>query len=177
MLLYQFKKGTNPRRVIIYLAEKGIDVPRYELDYTNQEHRSPEYLQINPSGRAPALVTTDGTVITESAAIVEYFEELHPDNPMIGTDPLTRARVRALERVGNDLIVRCQGWLWNLTDAFRGKEPNPSSEVAAKGYRYALELLDILEGAVGRERFSSRRRADDRGFHHILNLPDCTGAI
>ena len=39
MLLYQFRQGTNPRRVIIYLAEKGIDVPRYELDYANGEHR------------------------------------------------------------------------------------------------------------------------------------------
>lgn len=153
MLLYQFKMGTNPRRVIIYLAEKGIDVPRYELDYANKEHRSPEYLKINPSGRAPTLVTADGPVITESAAIVEYFEELHPDNSMIGTDPLTRARVRALERVGNDLIVRSQVWLWNLTGAFAAKEPNPSSEVAAKAYRYASELLDILEVAVGENEF------------------------
>ncbi len=91
MLLYQFRMGTNPRRVIIYLAEKGLDVPRHELDYAHGEHRTPEYLRINPAGRAPALVTDDGKALTEAAAIVEYFEELHPWNPMIGTDPLARA--------------------------------------------------------------------------------------
>lgn len=153
MLLYQFRMGTNPRRVIIYLSEKGIDVPRYELDYTAGEHRSPNYLRINPAGRAPALVTDDGDVVSESAAIVEYLEELHPDHSMIGADPLARAKVRALERVGNDLVVRSQAWLWNVTDAFRAKEPDPSREVAARAFRYVTELLDILEAAIGDHSF------------------------
>lgn len=153
MLLYQFRMGTNPRRVIIYLSEKGVDVPRYELDYANSEHRSPHYLNINPSGRAPTLITDSGDAITESAAIVEYLEELYPQHPLIGTEPISRAKVRALERVGNDLIVRCQMWLWNLTIAFPAKEPNPSLEVADKAYRYVLELIDILEGAIGDQKF------------------------
>ena len=83
MLLYQFRMGTNPRRVIIYLAEKGMDVPRYELDYANGEHRSPEYRKINPAGRAPTLVLESGLAITDSASIVEYLEERHPERPMI----------------------------------------------------------------------------------------------
>jgi glutathione S-transferase len=153
MLLYQFRMGTNPRRVIIYLSEKGIDVPRHELDYVNRMHRAPDYLAINPSGRAPTLVTDNGSAITESAAIVEYLEELYPEKPMIGTDALTRARVRAFERLGNDLIVRCQVWLWNLTDAFLAKEPEPSQEVARKSYRYVLEILDIMEATIGDNAF------------------------
>ena len=153
MLLYQFRMGTNPRRVIIYVAEKGLDLPRYEIDYKGGEHRSPEYLRINPAGRAPALVTDDGTALTEAGAIMEYLEELHPQRPMIGTDPLSRAKVRALERVGNDLCVRCQAWLWNLTDAFPGKEPQPSKPVADKVYRYVVELLDILEAHIGEAEF------------------------
>ncbi|RSZ32840.1 glutathione S-transferase family protein [Variovorax beijingensis] len=153
MLLYQFKMGTNPRRVIIYLAEKGIDIPRYELDYASGEHRSASYMALNPSGRAPTLVTADGTAITESAAIVEYLEELYPERPMLGTDPVQRARVRALERVGNDLIVRSQAWLWNLAGAFKAKEPQPSALVAAKNWRYVEELLDYLEVAVGDDEF------------------------
>ena len=149
MLLYQFQKGTNPRRVIIYLAEKGLDVPRYELDYANKEHRSPHYLKVNSSGRAPTLATDENVAITESAAIMEYFEELHPENPMIGTDPQSRARVRALERVGSDLITRCMIWLWNRTGAFPAKEPNPSPLVADAARRYATELLDFLEVSIG----------------------------
>lgn len=149
MLLYQFRKGTNPRRVIIYLAEKGIDVPRYELDYANGEHRSLDYLGINPSGRAPTLVTDGGLAITDSAAIVEYLEELHPERPMIGKDPSSRARVRALERLGSDLVARGQLWLWNRTEAFPVKEPAPSQGTADRTHRYVTELLDVLETELG----------------------------
>jgi len=153
MLLYQFQKGTNPRRVIIYLAEKGIDVPRYELDYAGAEHRSPEYLAINPSGRAPTLVTDDGMSITDSAAIVEYLEELYPNRPMLGADPLSRARIRSLERLGTDLVVRSQLWLWNVTNSFPAKEPSPSLETATKIFRYVAEILDVLEETIGNNQF------------------------
>ncbi|WP_346830845.1 glutathione S-transferase family protein [Pseudomonas abietaniphila] len=153
MVLYQFRMGTNPRRVSIYLSEKGIDVPRYELDYANLEHRTPEYLMINPAGRAPTLVTDDGTVITEAAAIVEYIEELFPQPAMIGTSPEQRAKVRALERIGNDLIARSMLWLWNTTDAFPRKEPKPSKAFAEMLYRHVQELLDVLELTIGENEF------------------------
>lgn len=165
MLLYQFRVGTNPRRVIIYLAEKGLDVPRYELDYANGEHRAPEYRRINPSGRAPTLVTDDGVALTESAAIVEYLEELHPERPMIGTSPATRGQVRSLERLGNDLVVRGALWLWNVTPAFPVKEPAPSSAVGDKLYRYVSELLDVLEVTIGDNEFL----AGD-----MVTIADCT---
>ena len=153
MMLYRFPMGTNPRRVAIYISEKGIDVPYHELDHVNLEHRSPEYLQINPSGRAPALVTDEGFSITESAAIVEYLEELYPENPMIGNDPVSRAQVRALERIANDLIVRSQLWLWNVTGAFPRNEPEPSQAFASALFRHVEELLDVLELAIGDNRF------------------------
>ena len=153
MLLYQFRMGTNPRRVIIYLAEKGIDVPRYEVDYANGEHRSPGYLKINPAGRAPTLVLEGGLAITDSAAIVEYLEELHPECSMIGSDPARRARVRATERLGTDLVGRCQLWLWNATNAFTAKEPSPSTKVAERLYRYVAEILDGLEAMIGDQEF------------------------
>ncbi|WP_285348450.1 glutathione S-transferase N-terminal domain-containing protein [Pseudomonas sp. ME-P-057] len=153
MLLYQFQKGTNPRRVMIYLAEKGLDVPRYELDYANGEHRSAQYLDINPSGRAPALVTDTGVAITDSAAIIEYMEECHPERPMIGTDPVSRARVRSLERLGSDLVARGQLWLWNQTGAFPAKESAPAKETADRLYGYVSELLDVLETEIGESEF------------------------
>ncbi|ACB81952.1 Glutathione S-transferase domain [Methylorubrum populi BJ001] len=153
MLLYQFRKGTNPRRVIIYMSEKGIDVPRYELDYENKEHRSEAYLSINPSGRAPTLVTDAGEAITDSAAIVEYLEELYPEHPMFGTEAASRARVRSLERLAADLVGRGQLWLWNRTDAFLGKEPAPSLEVADRISRYVDEILNVLEKEIGEHAF------------------------
>ena len=84
---------------------------------------------------------------------MEYFEELNPQRPMIGTDPVSRAKVRAIERVGNDLCVRSQAWLWNFKDAFLGKEPRPSKPVADQVYRYVAELLDILEAHIGDAEF------------------------
>ncbi|MET0313313.1 MAG: glutathione S-transferase family protein [Hansschlegelia sp.] len=158
MLLYQFRMGTNPRRVTIYLAEKGVDVPRYELDYANGEHHSPSYLRINPSGRAPTLVTDAGLSITDSAAIVEYLEELHPEPPMIGSDPQSRARVRSLERLGGELVARGQLWLWNETGAFPAKEPAPTKDAADRLYRHVLELLDVLEAEIGEGDFLSGGR-------------------
>ncbi|WP_218189664.1 MULTISPECIES: hypothetical protein [unclassified Pseudomonas] len=56
--------------------------------------------------------------ITDSAAIVEYLEELYPDTPMIGTDAISRSKIRSLERLGTDLVVRAQLWLWNVTPSF-----------------------------------------------------------
>ena len=153
MLLYQFRMGTNPRRVIIYLSEKGIDVPRHELDYANGEHRSEAYRAINPSGRAPALVIGAGAAITESAAIVEYLEELHPERPMIGSSPRARARVRSLERLGHDLVGRGQLWLWNRTAAFPLREAAPSREAADSIFGYVSEILDVLEAEIGENEF------------------------
>lgn len=165
MLLYQFQKGTNPRRVIIYLNEKGIDVPRYELDYASGEHKSREYLAINPSGRAPTLVTNEGVPITDSAAIVEYLEELYPDKPMIGTDAISRAKIRSLERLGTDLVVRAQLWLWNVTQSFPAKEPSPSLEVASKLFGYITEILNVLETTIGDNEFLAGNRP---------TIADCT---
>lgn len=158
MLLYQFRKGTNPRRVIIYIAEKGISVPRYELDYAEQEHKSRWYLDINTAGRAPTLVTDDGMAISDSAAIVEYLEELYPEVPMIGSNAAERAHVRSIERLGTDLVVRSQLWLWHATDAFPMKEPRPSTSDATMLYRHVSEILDVLESRVTRWQTSQQER-------------------
>lgn len=148
MVLYQTKVGPNPRRVAIYLAEKGIDVPRYEIDRSVSEQKSPHFLEMNPLGRIPILKLDDGTTITESAAIVEFFEELHPNPPMIGTSPEERARVRVLERIGNDLLVRAQLWLMHSIPYFAGRvEQNP---VVAEAARPLVEqLLRGLETHLG----------------------------
>ena len=70
--------GPNSYRVRIFMAEKGIDVPRVEVDITTGEHKTPEFLKLNSLGQIPVLELGDGTVITESVAICRYLEELHP---------------------------------------------------------------------------------------------------
>lgn len=152
MLLYQTTVGPNPRRVAIYLAEKGIEVPRYEIDRSVSEQKSPYFLEMNPLGRIPVLKLDDGTTITESAAIVEFFEELHPDPPMIGTSAKQRAHVRALERIGNDLIVRAQLWLMHSIPYFAARvQQDPA--VAAAALPLIEHLLRGLETHLGSKPF------------------------
>jgi glutathione S-transferase len=97
--LYTFPAAPNPRRLNLYLAEKGLRVPAELVSIPQGETRAPAFLAKNPLGGLPVLELDDGTLLTESLAIIEYLEELHPEPPMIGTTPLERARVRALERV------------------------------------------------------------------------------
>jgi glutathione S-transferase len=84
MKLYDSKLAPNPRRVRIFLAEKGITVPTEQVDIATMQHKTPEYTAINPLQRMPALVLDDGTIITESIAICRYFEMLHPEPLLFG---------------------------------------------------------------------------------------------
>jgi glutathione S-transferase len=85
MKLYDTKTAPNPRRVRIFLAEKGIEVPIEQVDIMAKQHLTPEYTAINPLQRMPTLVLDDGTIISESIAICRYFEALHPQPPLFGT--------------------------------------------------------------------------------------------
>ena len=78
MKLYDCGQAPNPRRVRIFLAEKGLKVPTEQLDIGILQHRTEAYAAINPMQRLPTLVLDDGTAIAESMAICRYFEALYP---------------------------------------------------------------------------------------------------
>ena len=98
MKLYNLPPGTNPRRVRIFLAEKGIQVPMVDIDMMKDEHRTPDFLAINPLGTLPVLELDDGTILTESIAICRYFEALHPEPPLFGRTALEQAQVEMWDR-------------------------------------------------------------------------------
>ncbi len=98
MKLYDAGRAPNPRRVRVFLAEKGVTVPVISIDLARLEHKAPAYVAVNPLQRTPALELDDGTVITESIAICRYFEELHPEPPLFGTAPLDKARIEMWQR-------------------------------------------------------------------------------
>ena len=98
MKLYDGGRAPNPRRVRIFLAEKGISVPTEQVDLGKLEQRSEAYAAINPMRRVPALVLDDGTVIAESVAICRYFEALNPDPPLFGRGPLDGALIEMWSR-------------------------------------------------------------------------------
>ena len=98
MKLLDGGKAPNPRRVRIFLAEKGIDVPLEPVDMGELGHKSEAVSQHNPLQRLPVLVLDDGSALSESVAICRYFEELYPDPPLMGTDALDKARVEMWQR-------------------------------------------------------------------------------
>ncbi len=98
MKLYNLPPGTNPRRVRIFLAEKGVEVPMVDIDMMKDEHRTPDFLAINPLGTLPVLELDDGTILTESIAICRYFEALHPEPPLFGRTALEQAQVEMWDR-------------------------------------------------------------------------------
>jgi glutathione S-transferase len=98
MKLYDGGRAPNPRRVRIFLAEKGIKVPTEQVDLGKLQQRSDAFTAINPMQRVPALVLDDGTVIAESIAICRYFEATQPDPPLFGRGALGAALVEMWNR-------------------------------------------------------------------------------
>jgi glutathione S-transferase len=88
----------DPRRVRIFLAEKGVAMPTVEVDLARLEQKSEAFSALNPFQHVPALELDDGTVIAESVAICRYIEELYPDPPLFGVGALERAMVEMWQR-------------------------------------------------------------------------------
>src|SRR5216110_2732981 len=99
MRIHDFVGAPNPKKLRVYLAEKGIEIPCVPVNIVTAENRTPEFLKKNPLGGLPVLELDDGSCLTESLAIIQYLEDLHPTPPMIGTTPIERARVREVERI------------------------------------------------------------------------------
>lgn len=98
MKLYDNTHAPNPRRVRIFMAEKGITCENEQLDIVGGENLKPEFLALNPRGMLPTLVLDDGTVIDETIAICRYLEENQPEPALMGKDPLSKARIEARQR-------------------------------------------------------------------------------
>ena len=153
MKLYDFSGAPNPKKVRVYLAEKGIKVPMEEVSLLSGQNRTPEFLQKNPLGGLPVLQLDDGSYLPESLAIIEYFEELHPNPPMIGTTPLERARVRALERLCElSVLGRIAVIFQNTHPLFAGRLKQSAD--AAESARSALATnLAVLDAKIGSKPF------------------------
>lgn len=158
MKLYVFGGAPNPKKVMVYLREKGLDIPEETVDLVSGQNRSPDFLRKNPLGGLPVLELDDGSHLTESLAIIQYFEELHPTPPMIGTTPLERARVRELERIAELGVLGNVATIFQNTHPFMAGRVKQSPEAAenARG-RLANNLKVIDEKIGGRPFFAGER--------------------
>jgi glutathione S-transferase len=142
MKLYDGGRAPNPRRVRIFLGEKGLSVPTEQVDLPAMAHRSEFFTAINPLQEVPALVLDDGTVITESIAICRYFEALHPTPTMFGSD----ARDQAMVEMWNRRIEH--NLFFAVTQVFRHLHPGMKAaqvpQVAPWGEANKTRVADFL---------------------------------
>lgn len=93
MMLYTTPHAPNPRRVEIFMREKGIAVPTTTVSLVKGEHRTAAFLALNPRGQTPVLELNGGTVIAESISICRYLDDVHPEPPLFGTSSIERATI------------------------------------------------------------------------------------
>ncbi|MFW2404706.1 MAG: glutathione S-transferase family protein [Gammaproteobacteria bacterium] len=127
MRLFDFNRAPNPRRVRIYLAEKGIEIPLVHVNLYQLEQLTPEFRAINPGGTIPVLETDEGEYLTEAIAICSYLETLHPEPTLFGTSALHKARVLMWDNiVENEGLGAVAEVLRNWSPGFRGRAlPGP----------------------------------------------------
>ena len=98
MKFYDCAVAPNPRRARIFIAEKGLDIPKVEIDIIGGENLKGDFLSVNPRGLLPVLELDNGTCFDETMAICKYLEELYPEPPLLGTTPVERAQIECLQR-------------------------------------------------------------------------------
>lgn len=142
MKLYDNRVAPNPRRVRIFLAEKGMSIPTEEVDIGTLAHKSETFTAVNPFQRVPALLLDDGTVLTESIAICRYVEWLVPDPVLFGRSGIEAAVIEMWER-------RIEHYLFApVTHVFRHLHPAMKNleapQVPAWGEANKPRVLDAL---------------------------------
>ncbi len=146
MKLYQDPQAVNPRRVRIFLAEKGIDVPFENLEVLKGGHRDPALVAKNPMMRVPFLELDDGTVIAESMAICRYFEALQPEPVLMGRNPVEQAGIEMWNRrVEHQLLGSVINCFRHGHPVMVALEPNQIKEWSVLNNTRASEMLGFLE--------------------------------
>jgi glutathione S-transferase len=160
MKFYDCSTAPSPRRVRIFLAEKGISLPTVQVDLRNGKQFSPAFRAINPDCTVPALALDDGTVIADAVAICGYLEELHPEPPLIGATPQERAVVTALNRqIERDGFYAAMDALRNATKGLKGRAlPGPHNyeqipELAERGRARIGHFFRDMDARLAGKRF------------------------
>jgi len=160
MKLYDCLIAPNPRRVRIFLDEKGIEIPKQEVNILVGENLKPEFLAINPRGVVPVLELDDGTRIDEAAAIWRYFEETQPEPPLLGRNAKEKAMIESWERrADQDGMLSARDMIRNQVPVFTNRgHPGRSidaqiPDLVERGKNGMRAFHDLLEGQLEKNEF------------------------
>ncbi|NDC10530.1 MAG: glutathione S-transferase family protein [Oxalobacteraceae bacterium] len=145
MILHDLSAGMHPRRVRIFLAEKGVSIERREVDAGGGANATQDFIRLNPLGKLPVLELNDGSAIAESLAICRYFEAMYPDPPLMGRTPREAADVEMWTlRMDHELSQMITLVFVHSSDFYRGRiEQIP--EVANWARGRAIETMNWLD--------------------------------
>jgi glutathione S-transferase len=145
MILHDLSAGMHPRRVRIFLAEKGVSIERREVDAGGGANATQDFIRLNPLGKLPVLELNDGSAIAESLAICRYVEATYPDPPLMGRTPREAADVEMWTlRMDHELSQMITLVFVHSSDFYRGRvEQIP--EVANWARGRAIETMNWLD--------------------------------
>ena len=160
MKFYDYRSAPSPRKVRLFIAEKGLEVPTVEVDLRARAQQEPAFLAKNAGATVPVLELDDGTCLTESLAICHYLEQQRPEPNLMGKDALEQAHVL----MWNDILtlegyLALQESLRNGHEAFKGRAlPGPVAweqipALAERGRRRTALFFDKLETRLGEGEF------------------------
>lgn len=169
MKLYDGGRAPNPRRVRIFLAEKGLSVPLEPVDMGAFGHKGTDVTALNPLQRLPVLVLDDGTVLTETIAICRYFEELHPEPALFGTGAKGRALTEMWQRrLELNFFMPVAHAFRHTHPAMKEWEVPQIAEWGEANRPKALEFLALLDAELAGREFAA---GDD------FSVADITGLV
>ncbi len=169
MKLYDGGRAPNPRRVRIFLAEKGIEIPLVPVDMAAMEHKSDIVSSRNPLQRLPVLELDDGTILTESVAICRYFEELHPEPALFGTGALGKATVEMWNRrMELNLLASVAAAFRHIHPAMKDWEVPQVPEWGEINKPKVAAFLEMLDGELGQREFAAG---------NTFSIADITGLV
>ncbi len=167
MKLFDGGRAPNPRRVRVFLAEKGITIPLVPVDMGALEHKKETISSRNPLMRLPVLELDDGTIITETVAICRYFDELQPEPTLFGKGALGKALVEMWQRrVELNLFAAVAAAFRHIHPAMKEWEIPQVPEWGEVNKPKALDFLAILDRELASRAFAA---GDD------FSIADITG--
>ncbi|MEO8700354.1 MAG: glutathione S-transferase family protein [Kofleriaceae bacterium] len=153
MLLYHDPRAPNPRRVRVFLAEKGVAYDTIEVLIATSAHQTPEFTKKNPIQLLPVLELADGKVLRESMAICRYIEELHPEPNLFGVDAWERAQIEQWNRHAELEVFYPVSQIFRNSHAFWVGRIKQSAEFATIMREHVASRLDWLEGELANRQY------------------------
>lgn len=154
MKILEERRAPNPRRVRVFLAEKGIEAAFEQVDIMRGGHKTPEFAKLNPAARVPVLILDDGTAISETMAICRYFEAIHPEPALLGRSPRDIAEIEMWNRRAEF------NFLFTVAQCFRHLHPamaaleTPQVPAWAEANKpRVMDIIHIFDEALSKTQF------------------------